>query len=115
MKTNFQKSLKQIQSGISKSERTISELIKEKTEAIKNFDEQIEKILAKNNLVKRIKVPKVEIKIWKHKGKDVKIRINWRYLISTPFIYGMFLPSVVFHICIEVYHQVCFRLYSIPL
>jgi hypothetical protein len=38
-----------------------------------------------------------------------------RHIISTPFIYGMVFPAVIFHICLEIYHQVCFRLYKIPL
>ena len=37
-----------------------------------------------------------------------------RYIFSAPFIYGMFLPSLFFHVCLEVYHQICFRLYGIP-
>lgn len=38
-----------------------------------------------------------------------------RYLLSAPFIYFMSVPMVLFHISIEIYHQVCFRLYGIPL
>ena len=41
--------------------------------------------------------------------------MNLRHILSTTFIYGMIIPSVIFHICLEIYHQACFRLYKIPL
>lgn len=36
-------------------------------------------------------------------------------VISAPFIYGMFLPSLVYDVGLSVYQAVCFRLYGIPL
>ena len=41
--------------------------------------------------------------------------IKWRYSISVPFIYGMIIPLVFFDISTEIYHNICFRLYGIPL
>lgn len=38
-----------------------------------------------------------------------------RFAVSVPFIYGAFIPMAVFHVAVEVYQQVCFRLYHIPL
>jgi hypothetical protein len=38
-----------------------------------------------------------------------------RFAVSAPFIYGAFVPMVIFHIGIELYQQICFRLYRIPL
>ena len=38
----------------------------------------------------------------------------WRHTFSMPFIYFMIIPLVLFDLCLEVYHQVCFRLYKIP-
>lgn len=40
---------------------------------------------------------------------------RWKLFISMPFIYGMIIPAVIWHICVEIYHQVCFRLYGIEL
>lgn len=37
----------------------------------------------------------------------------WRHVISAPFIYGMIVPLVFLDFCLEIYHQVCFRLYGI--
>jgi len=39
----------------------------------------------------------------------------WRHLISMPVIYLMIIPLVLFDLCVEIYHQICFRLYKIPL
>jgi len=38
-----------------------------------------------------------------------------RHYLSMPFIYLMFIPMGFLDICLEIYHQVCFRLYKIPL
>ena len=38
-----------------------------------------------------------------------------RHIVSFPFIWGMLLPLLIFDICLEIYHQICFRLYRIPL
>lgn len=37
------------------------------------------------------------------------------HLASAPFIYGMFVPLVLFDFALSLYHSVCFRLYGIPL
>lgn len=38
-----------------------------------------------------------------------------QFIASMPFIYGMLIPLVFLDISIEIYHQICFRLYNIPL
>ncbi len=38
-----------------------------------------------------------------------------RHIISIPFIWGMFIFFIVFDIGLEIYHQICFRLYKIPI
>lgn len=37
-----------------------------------------------------------------------------RHVLSIPFIWGMLVPLVLFHLALEVYHIVCFWLYGIP-
>jgi hypothetical protein len=87
-----------------------------RAETKKAFDDKIEQLISKeHNIIKKIKVPKQYVKLWKRNEKIFIIPVNWRYLISAPFIYGMLIPAVFWHSCIEVYHQVCFRLYGIPL
>jgi hypothetical protein len=36
-----------------------------------------------------------------------------RHIISAPFIYGMFVPLILLDLVLEIYHQVCFRLYGL--
>ena len=42
-----------------------------------------------------------------------EFRMNIRYLLSTPFIYGMAIPMIIFHLFIEIYHRITFFLYGI--
>ncbi len=39
----------------------------------------------------------------------------FRHLISAPIIYFMIIPLVLFDICLEIYHRICFRLYKISI
>jgi hypothetical protein len=39
----------------------------------------------------------------------------WKFFLSAPFIYGVFFPIVILDIFVEIYHQVCFRLYGLKL
>ena len=48
----------------------------------------------------------------KHKQQPNK-RI--RHILSIPFIYGLLPLFLVLDLCIEIYHHVCFHLYTIPL
>ncbi len=37
----------------------------------------------------------------------------WKHWLSVPFIWFMMIPAIFLHICIELYHQISFRLYGI--
>ena len=39
---------------------------------------------------------------------------DFRNVLSAPIVYGLFLPMVVYDVCLTVYQTVCFRLYRIP-
>ncbi|MCX6745607.1 MAG: hypothetical protein NTX00_01150 [Candidatus Parcubacteria bacterium] len=39
----------------------------------------------------------------------------FRHLLSMPVVYFMIFPLVIFDLCLEMYHQICFRLYKIPI
>lgn len=80
-----------------------------------SFNKRKTKLLEENSYLKKIVIPRKYIKLWKNRNKFVQIPINWRYVVGAPFIYGMLFPSIIFHISIEIYQQVCFRLYGIPL
>ena len=40
---------------------------------------------------------------------------RWHFILSMPFIYGVFLPLLLLDIMVEIYHHVCFPLYGIRL
>lgn len=39
----------------------------------------------------------------------------WHFILSMPFIYGIFLPLVFMDLLIEIYHHICFPLYGLKL
>ena len=40
---------------------------------------------------------------------------NLHHWLSAPFIYGTIFPFIILDISMEIYHQICFRLYKLPL
>ena len=101
MKEKILEKIKESISEISKSNEAYLRFIELKENVTQTLDEQINKFLEEKEIVKRIKFPKV--------------KFNWKHLISIPFIYSMIIPTVLLHISIQIYQQVCFRLYGIPL
>lgn len=88
-------------------------------EARQAFDEALVSMARKREeILLEIRNRRQQMKQW---------RINWlrsviptdyktlRYFISSPFIYGMTFSLLFLHVCLELYHQVCFRLYKIPM
>lgn len=101
MKENIIEKIKDSISEISNKNEAYTKLIQLKENISDTLDEHINKILEERNIVKRIKFPKV--------------KFNWKYLLSIPFIYSMIIPTVLLHIFTQLYQQVCFRLYGIPI
>jgi hypothetical protein len=101
MKENILEKIKENISEISEKNEAYTKLTELKTKVTRIFDEHLDKLLEEKKIVKRIKFPKV--------------KFNWRYLVSMPFIYSMIIPTVILHIFIQIYQQVCFRLYGIPI
>lgn len=84
-------------------------------ETKKAFDTAIDSVMRKRDIRKEIEIRREQLKQWKRGILKMTFPINWKFLLSMPFIYGMIVPAVFFHLAIEAYHQVCFRLYGIPL
>lgn len=101
MKENIIDKIKEILSEISENNEAYTKLIEFKEKISKTIDQQINKILEEKEIIRRIKFPKV--------------KFNWRYLLSVPFIYSMIFPVVLLHLFVQVYQQICFRLYGIPI
>ncbi len=83
---------------------------------LKEFDKQIEALTEKKDLIKDAITNKLRLKKFKISSlKTLFAPFRFKWLFSAPFIYGMIIPMIVLHICLEIYHRICFRLYSIPL
>lgn len=92
--------MKQNLADVISNSKTVEKLEELKKHITETLDKQIERLMREKGIVKRIKFPKV--------------KFNWRYFLSIPFIYGMIVPSVFLHLCVQIYQQVAFRLYGIP-
>ena len=84
-------------------------------EMMSAFDKAIGSIDFKINIFEELNKNRGELKLFKVGFFKKLFPISLTYLFSMPFIYGMIIPGVIFHICLEIYHQVCFRIYRIPL
>jgi hypothetical protein len=83
------------------------------------IDKEISLLYAKKDFVARMWQNKSELRLQRISviGKIMKnkLSMNLRYFISIPFIYGIIIPTMFLHIALEIYHQVCFRLWGIKL
>ncbi len=78
------------------------------------IDKKLDILYKKKDLTKEVIRRKLELKKFKIGFFRQIFPFNFRYLLSMPFIYGMFLPLLLFDLCIEIYHRICFALYGIP-
>ncbi len=90
-----------------------------KQSIVVRVDKEINRLYAKKNVLQEMWAKQdilrlQRIGVWRKIIKNTWL-MNLRYLVSMPFIYGFLLPTFFMHICLEIYHQVCFRLYNIPL
>lgn len=93
--------------GLKKIEQLGDEIVAAFSKAVRSFD-------AKTNIFTELKAKREKLKSWKMSWVKTFFPINFAYVLSAPFIYGMIIPGVIFHIGLEIYHQVCFRIYRIP-
>ena len=84
-------------------------------ETRKIFEDLADNLREKRNLIKEIIKRRNYLKQWKISIIKSFFPINFRFLLSMPLIYGFSIILVVFHAALEIYHQVCFRLFNIPL
>jgi len=61
------------------------------------------------------KIKNVFKRMFQYKIAGITIDALLRYTISAPFIYSMFIPAIILDMFVEIYQNVCFRLYKIPL
>ncbi len=106
---SFRKALENPKALSLQTLETFRARILEETELVlKKFD-------AKKELIRIAIAQKSEFLHFREGIFSMLFPLKIRLLLSAPFIYGMIIPSVFLHIFLEIYHQVCFRLYGIPL
>ena len=107
--------LKEIQKNLEASKELGIKKLEQFNEEIKqSFERAINSLDFKINILQELKIRRDNLRTWKISSLKTLFPINIKYLLSMPFIYGLFIPGVIFHISLEIYHQICFRLYGIP-
>lgn len=107
--------IKQLQSTLEeKKTLSIQKLEGAQKSLGKEIDKQLEELYRKKDQLKEAFLHKRELQ--KHKLSFFKqiVAFRFRLFISIPFIYSMIVPAILLHVFLEVYHQICFRLYKIP-
>ena len=97
----------------------LKDLEKLRVNLVTNLDSKINVLYKKRDFLLEVVIHKKELQlkkigVWK-KFITTNFWTNCKYVISMPVIYGMAVPTIFFHLGLEIYHQVCFRLYKIPL
>lgn len=102
-----------------KKEESINDLEELKRKVVLSFDEKIDLLYQKRDSIREVMANRKELRtlrlgVWT-KLMRTRLLITLKYVFSMPFIYLMIVPGLLMHLCLEVYHQVCFRIYGIPL
>jgi hypothetical protein len=96
----------------------VEKLEKLSEEIRRGFEERIIKLYQRRNLIARALKNKLRMKEWRigvfNSIFHSRPWIIFKFALGVPFIYGVFVPAVIFHFFLEAYHQVAFRLYGIP-
>jgi hypothetical protein len=115
IREDLTKRLKEAQESLSNSKEIGVKKLEQLSDELKrSFDRAINSLDFKINIFNELKIQRDNLKTWKISSIKTFFPINFKYVLSMPFIYGMFIPGLFFHLCLEIYHQVCFRLYGIP-
>lgn len=79
------------------------------------FDRAVSSLDFNVNILDELKKKRKKLKAWRISIAKTFFPIKLTFILSMPFIYGMIIPGLIFHIGLEIYHQICFRIYGIPL
>lgn len=90
-----------------------------KKRVLLRFDSQIDYLYKKHDYISEVlsnrkELKKLKLGVWT-KLIRTNIWVTLKFIVSMPFIYMMIIPGIIMHIGLEIYHQVCFRIYKIPL
>ena len=115
MREDLIKQLKKAEKSLQENKKIGMERMEQLGDDIVNsFERAINSIDFKTNILEELKVKRDQLKKWKISWTKTIFPLKLKYILSMPFIYGMIIPGLIFHIGLEIYHQICFRLYGIP-
>jgi len=83
-------------------------------DAKKSLDDVLESLVERKNLFKQAIAQKTQLQKWRISISKTLFPLKLKHFISIPFIYSMVIPTLLFHIALEIYHYITFRLYNIP-
>jgi len=107
--------LQEMQKKLSaKKEIGIQKLEQLREEVKLSFDRAINSVELRINIFKELRAKRDQLKTFKISSFKTFFPINFKYIVTIPFIYGIIIPGLIFHLFLEIYHQVCFRVYGIP-
>lgn len=104
---------------MNKRDKSLAGVEELKKNLVEKLDKEIKSLYTKKDFIteiftnrRKLRLQRVSVlkKLWQN-----PLWITIKYIISMPFIYTMIFPGVFLHIMIEIYQQVCFRIYGIPL
>ncbi len=108
------KRLKKAQKSLKSNRLDLKKLDMWGDEIMAAFNRAMNSMDFKVNIRKELKEKRAKFKLWKLSWVKTFFPLKIKYLLSAPFIYGMIIPGIIFHFGLEIYHQVCFRVYGIP-
>lgn len=106
--------LKKAQKSLSSNKFDLKKLEIWGDEIVAAFNRAMNSIEFKINIKEELQKKRDQLKSWKISWVKSVFPINFKYIFSAPFIYGMIIPGLFFHLGLEIYHQICFRIYGIP-
>jgi len=99
-------------------ERGLKNIEELRQRIVTRLDDEIARLYAKKDFIAETWARRNELRLQKISFLKKLIAnglwTNLRFLVSMPFIYMMIVPAVFLHLALEIYHQVCFRIYRIP-
>jgi len=91
----------------------IQKLEEIKSQFHKEVNSHIEALYKRRNFVQEAFKKRLSLKKFRISFLRQLLGVRIRFLVSMPVIYGMIIPGLILHLCLEVYHRICFPLYGI--
>jgi len=116
MKNTLLEKIEKVQAIIREREVGVKKLERLSAETRRSFDNAIKALVKARDIdiKKEIQEKRSQLRQWRISVFKTIWPINFKYVLSMPFIYGMIVPFVLLHLGVQIYQHVCFRIYRIP-